>query len=267
MISLKMVQKAKTILFDDMAKKGLSHLMKVKISDIFFDDYYRNEDTRHTKNLTDNYKEGVWDYPRLNHRDNRHYCYSGRHRIAAAKSIGEEEVECIVFEGQTKEWEIDQYRAADIFRKRHTQKDDFKAALVTGDKDALFINEIASGYGFSVLGGSGKSRIGCIGALKKIVNSPGGEDLFRDILNVVMVWHGKQGSLYEAMIKGMGKFLVIAQKQHIFNIGHLKEKIISIDPKEILDNAKIMPIVEQLAKIYNEGLSLSKQLNRKNFVE
>jgi len=267
MISIKMVQEAKKMLFGEMGKSGLSWIGDVKITDICFDDYYRNEDMRHTKDLVTNYKEGVWDYPRVNHRDGKIFCFSGRHRISAAEKMGETMVKCINFKNQTKEWEIDKYRSSDKFQKRHSQKDDFKAALVAKDKDAQFIEDIVSGHGFSILGGNGAARIGCIAYLKDIVNTTGGEDLLREVLNVVMVWQGKKSSLLKKMLKGIAEFIVIAKKQHNFNTGVLKTKLMLKDPQEILDNSKVMDIPEQLVKIYNEELPADKRLNRKNFLK
>lgn len=152
--------------------------------------------------------------PVVNRRAGRVWVIDGQHRIEALKMIGweDQKIECQVYEGLDEQTEAERFLGLNN-RLSVGALDRFLVSLTAQSQRELRIAHAVESQGLTI--GSGKGRIGAVGALGKVYDTAG-EATLAEALRMILAAYGESGMRAE-VIEGMG---LVA---HRYN-GELTEK-------------------------------------------
>lgn len=172
----------------------------------------------------------------------RYVAIDGQHRLYGVKKVFGNNgtlVECKVYEGLTKAQEAATFCGINNF-KRPNRIDFFLKGIVSKNKDAVAINEIAQSCGFKVDRNKADGNITAIGALEDVyygfgnISDPNLTDeqksalakpeLLRMTLRCIReAWGGTADSVSGVIVSGVGR--VLAARHRAMNVADLTHKL------------------------------------------
>lgn len=104
--------------------------------------------------------------------DGSYYVIDGQHRVLAAMARSDiSHLDCMVFQLNSSREEAIGFLAAQVQRKPVTASEKFKAEIVAGDKDAIFIANLLNSSGYKISDSQHGGKVRCIGALLSCVRA------------------------------------------------------------------------------------------------
>lgn len=245
-----------------MRESGRILIKTIPISVIQFDEgYYRKVDKKHVKKLVEKFDEASMDDPRVNVRANGDiFCFSGRHRIEAAKILGLKEIQVIEHIGLTREREIENYKSADVMQKAHAKRDNYKAELSYNERYKT-LNKIVEAEKFTICGNNGHVKLDAVKLFTDMLKDANFEKYLPSALEIVrQVWRGEKRKV---IISGVYNFLKVAMGKQNFGIETMKKQLrkFQITPKFVIDTAKGLgqSVSAVLCDLYNKEVTDPKQ--------
>lgn len=202
-----------------------------------------------------------------------HHVIDGNHRRAAVQQMwgDKEQVPCQVYECDTPA------RAAEIFDHINTDRtapsavEIFRTRVTAKSDLEVQINRIVTGCGYHVGNTGAAKNISCVGALKLVYSSYGG-DVLRDTLNLITaIWGGEDRQATDGgMVRGVGDLL--AEYRDI-DFKRMREVVAAkYTPSRLYGAAKSYrelhggsmanAIKALFANTYNHGRNVAKHLKR-----
>ncbi len=198
--------------------------------------------------------------------DGKHYAVDGQHRIGAIDLAGQgdRELLCEVFTGLTLDEEAGLYRRLNRNRVAIATHDDFKAALVEGDKTAVEVNGIVTEAGLKI-GKSTGSRSVC--AVRSLVFVHARKKTLAKTLEVLTAWSDDPGTYEGTLIRAIGGFLAHYPQA---STRELTRKLTAWTPDRLVNKirrtaSEIGPrdaAIETLFEIYNYNLRKNRLVRR-----
>jgi hypothetical protein len=205
--------------------------------------------------------------PVVSERSNgKHYAIDGQHRLGAIDlaGFGDRDILCEVVNGLTLDEEAGLYRRLNRNRLGIASHDDFKAALVEGDKTAVEVNDIVTAAGLKI-GKSTASRTIC--AVRSLVFVHTHKKTLAKTLDVLTAWSDDSGAYEGSLIRAIGSFLAHYPQA---TTRELTRKLAPWAPDRLVYKirrtaSEIGPrdaAIETLLEIYNHGLRKNRLARR-----
>ena len=144
--------------------------------------------------------------PVVSYRYGEYYIIDGQHRIEAIKQwIGtgweDQEIECLVYKNLTEADEAEKFLSlADVLPVNGFDK--FRVAVSAGRVDEVHISKIVEGAGLCISREKIAGAIACVGAMKRVYERAGGNDLAR-ALRILRDAYGDAG-FAALLVDGLG---------------------------------------------------------------
>ncbi len=236
-------------------KKINSNLIK---SDM---DYQRPVDMKRVNKIVKDFDERLLNRVKVSKRGEYYYIVDGQHTFEALKIMHEGEdflVDCLVFEGLTKEEEAVLFARQNGYSKPVSKRDQLKALYTANDKTIMEIMRLVEQAGLEISfmsRSNGPNKIVAVVKLEKIYQNMENEDFVNMLTAIRKAWHGDKDSLAAEILGGMYLFYKIYKGQ--FNEKKLIERLSKVKPMIIIRDGKALlwkgdiRFAREIVKIYN----------------
>lgn len=213
------------------------HIMTIPITQIRFADYQRETNKNQVENIVANYDPDRDRPVELSYRDNYYWCFDGAHRIKAHQRLGIDTIIAQVHYGLTYEDEADLFHKQNINVRTISVRDDWKAAIASGDRSPETQNMIrlASEQGFEIFAGhtEKKNTFCCIRELRKTYDKHG-ENGFKTMIWLIRTaWDGLPNNCHHDIVAGINKIMetFMLDDKHW---NRLRDRLAKMTPNEVL---------------------------------
>jgi hypothetical protein len=183
--------------------------------------YQRAYDEKWAQRIADNWDDSKARPVNVRLRDGYLYVTNGQHTANAAVKAGRNQILAIINNGRpSREREAREFRTFQTAVKRMTAYDNYRAALVAQEPDALILRKVTAELGITVGPKKDKGRPGLVltslTAARRIAAE--GEASIRNVLGVCLVWDETDGARFryevleavQTAIEGNGTAVVLA---------------------------------------------------------
>lgn len=189
---------ASTVLFQD--KKH--YMTKLPISVLNVDTAYQKPLSKaHVKRIVAKFNPmGVGHIEVSKRADGTYWIFDGQHRTESYRTMGIQEIDCIVYEGLSIVDEANGYLYKNTTMKQ-TASQQFKVELEAKDPDALLISEILHSQGLKVYVKNEGGQIAAVKEVKRIYKKHGAIHL-KTTISVLKESFGNDKNAYQGFVLG-----------------------------------------------------------------
>lgn len=224
--------------------------------------------------IKNNWNGKIYQPISVSHSEEGYFVVDGQHRHAAAKALGIKHLPCWVFMNLTLDQEAALFVEINKSQRPIKSSEEYEASLTGNVHTAKEIERILKKYGYAISSRTSPNRFNCYGAIKKLVVSQDGFELFEQCLMLLReCWSGLEKSTDSNLLIGLARFLATAKKVEHFNIHILEEQMKNCPPSQLLENNKLSKYaVKSFAAkmgfftIYNKGCHGKDELEVKDFI-
>jgi len=237
-------------------------------------EYNRPVSKSEVKDIICNFNPNILDPLKVSLRNNKYYIFDGNHRLVALTEMNNGNrdfmVDCIVFEGMTKEDEARMFAIQDGNSRKVKRLEQVKALYVAKEESVIAFRKTVESAGAkcSFVATNNPYHIKCYDTAYKLFLDYGDKHLYDVIDIIIKSWNGHPDSLRKEIILGISILLrtypEIDKKWLCERLGQVG----STTPKEIIQNGKDDKTFSgnkryaiQIAKIYNKRKTVKNQLD------
>lgn len=244
----------------------------LKVKDLIIDNYQRQLRVSNVNKIVRNFNPVGFGLLQVSHRDGKYFVFDGQHRLEAAKRLKMVTVECLVYEGMSYEDEANAWKYFNGSSTKPTQLDKAKVELITGDPEAMALDDCVNKTGLYIdyenQGSNGS--IGAYKTLKKVFSDHGEMNLMKTLAILKRAFGIERKAFQESTIFGVSNFIVEYSTNEKYDEKWLIKRLeeTGVDPlinminqsKKMFNTTKKEAATSVLLQIYNKNKLKSNKL-------
>ena len=238
---------------------------------IFSDpDYQRPVDPKRVKRIADHFDPDIANPIKVSYRDGKYWVFDGQHTMAALIMMNGGEdlaVECIIFEGLTKEEEAHLFAEQFGISKALSPGEKQKARYIAGDQEIIELHDaiVAQGIKYDFSQSKTNNKIVCYSAILNIFQKTNCIE-FGELLEIVKrSWDGDADSFRKEILTGM--YIFCTTYKGMYDKTTAIKKFAKVSPLKIIRDGKAINyggpkrFTRELIMIYNGRSKQDKRLD------
>lgn len=188
---------------------------EIKVKELYIDlSYQRVPNERKVMNIVNNFNPDALGALICSARDDGTIAViDGGHRLAALRFLNKEDmnVNCLVYFGLSLEDEANIFTQMNDNRTKPKTSDIFKSKVVSGDRDAIDVNNILKSFNLGITNGPANNAVRAVGTLNAIYKKNGRLITIKTIDTLIKAFDSHSSSLSDTAM------LAVAQIYSVFN--------------------------------------------------